>query len=95
MSLETPIAIRILQRKLYRTAKAELVCAPTWALRGNQSESAVREIRTLRSMSGDGKRGVCQAAPSYRAHPRLYMERPILCGIAPTTTPRTGVRAKV
>ena len=23
-------------------------------------------------MSGDGKRGVCQTAPSYRAHPRLY-----------------------
>jgi hypothetical protein len=35
----------------------------------------VREIRTLRSMSGDGKRGVCQAAPSYRAHPRLYKGR--------------------
>src|SRR5215510_5029771 len=26
----------------------------------------------LRSTSGDGKRGVCQSAPSYRAHPRLY-----------------------
>jgi hypothetical protein len=34
----------------------------------------VREIRTLRSMSGDGKRGVCQSAPSHRAHPRLYQQ---------------------
>jgi hypothetical protein len=30
------------------------------------------EIGTLGLMSGDGKRGVCQSAPSYRAHPRLY-----------------------
>ena len=30
------------------------------------------EIGTSGSMSGDGKRGVGQSAPSHRARPRLY-----------------------
>jgi hypothetical protein len=30
-------------------------------------------IGTSGSMSGDGKRGVGHSAPSYRAHPRLYL----------------------
>ena len=38
------------------------------------------EIGTSGSMSGDGKRGVGRMAPSYRAHPRLYLLRPKLEG---------------
>jgi hypothetical protein len=45
----------------------------------------VLEIGMLRSTSGDGKRGVCQSAPSYRAHPRLYRLHAVVpirpCGV--------------
>src|SRR5215813_13108336 len=66
MSLQTPITIRALQRKLYRETKEELTprddacgrrCFPC-ASRRSQSESRMREIRTSGSMSGDGKRSV-------------------------------------
>src|SRR5262249_57180348 len=68
MSLQTPIMIRTLQRKLYRETKEELTprddacgrrCFPC-ASRRSQSESRMREIRTSGSMSGDGKRGVAE-----------------------------------
>src|SRR5262245_33492710 len=66
MSLQTPIMIRALQRKLYRETKEELTprddaCGRRsfpCASRRSQSESRMREIRTSGSMSGDGKRSV-------------------------------------